>query len=200
LKRIVLWAAAAVAALLALELLFFLSLTPSTPRARLLGLLPDAVEARYVDFILGEGDGYFRNPPRKCGMIELLEAAQRAGIRLSYDPAALIPYAGQRAVRAYDQPCIEEPTRIRAGRLLYATGDPGLVRRGFAAHSGDPESVNYLCIAFDEATLRFPGYARMVRSRCSPENTRAEVWRAVAATALLSRRPGIEVSAPSPSP
>src|SRR5687767_14496899 len=76
-ERIVLWTAAAVAAALVLELLFFLSLTGPMPRAWLLGALPDRVEARYVGFVLGEGDSYFRNPPRKCEMIELLEAAHR---------------------------------------------------------------------------------------------------------------------------
>ena len=191
------WAAAAVAAMLVLELFFYLSLTGPTPRAWLLGALPDRVEARYIDFILGEGDGYFRNPPRKCEMIELMEAAHGAGIRLSYDPAVLIPYAGNRPALTYDAPCIEEPTKIKAGRLLYGKGDPDLVQRAFAAHSGDPASVNYLCIWFDEANLRFAGYAQMVRARCSPQNTRPEVWRAVMGTPLPSRQAG---SAASPPP
>lgn len=178
-KRMLLWAVAAVAAALILELFFYLSLTGATPRAWLLGALPDRLQARYIGFILGEGDGYFRNPRRKCEMIELLEAGERARIRLSYDPAVLIPYAGQRAVLTYDHPCIEEPARIRAGRLLYGRGDLNLVRRAFAAHSGDPASVNYLCIAFDEANLRFPGYAQAAKSNCSSQNTRAAVWREI---------------------
>lgn len=117
-KKIAIYFMASFIVMISLEFIFYSGWMGNAHRGRILFKFPSAIQESYINYILEDEGGYFRNSSRKCQMIEIIYDSRAIGIPLKYDISTLHKYSGEYMSRKFNDLCLDEPASAMARKLL----------------------------------------------------------------------------------
>lgn len=109
-----------------------------------IGNLSESQKTSYINFVLNNDEGWFRESCHKLRVLSYIDAEQRAGRAVSFDASRLKLYVGLHMERKYRNLDYHETIRSLAVGIAGRTFDRALLLDAIQFYKGDEESERFL--------------------------------------------------------